>query len=178
MIFVADPERLGHQPGRHIRSAQVAQLALVHQVVERAQRLVQRRAGVGLVDQVHVQVLDAQAAQAGIDLAHDLAARQAAIVRAIADRIEHLRAEQQLIAHRAAFGLQPRADVALAAPAAIGIGGVEEVDAQLPGGIHDREGLLLGLARPKNAGALPIPPKLPQPRPTAETFRPVRPRFL
>src|SRR3990172_3555360 len=31
---------------------------------------------------------------------------------------------------------------------------------------------------PKNAGALPTPPKLPQPRPTAETFRPVRPRFL
>src|SRR6266496_1176674 len=31
---------------------------------------------------------------------------------------------------------------------------------------------------PKNAGALPTPPKLPQPRPTAEIFSPVLPRFL
>src|SRR5437867_11888787 len=31
---------------------------------------------------------------------------------------------------------------------------------------------------PKNAGALPTPPKLPHPRPTAEIFSPVRPRFL
>src|SRR5262245_20595798 len=51
-----------------------------------------------------------------------------------------------------AFALEPLADVRFAAPAAVGIGGVEEVDAQLPGHVHQRESLFLGLALAEEGG--------------------------
>ena len=73
------------------------------QVVERAQRLVERRLGIGLVDQVHVQAIGLQPRQAFVDLLEDVPARQPAIVRAGPDRVEHLRAEEQLLPDRGAL---------------------------------------------------------------------------
>src|SRR5205085_1854143 len=69
----------------------------------------------------------------------------------VAHRVEHLRADQQLAAHGRAPGFEPRADVALAPPAAVCVGGIEKIDAKLPGGVHNRKRLLLGLALAEEA---------------------------
>ena len=59
------------------------------------QRLVERRVGIRLVNQVHVEPIGLQPRQARVDLLEDVAAREPAVVRAGPDRVEHLRAEQQ-----------------------------------------------------------------------------------
>ena len=45
-------------------------------------------------------------------------------------------------------------------------------NAQLPGAVHDGKGFGLVSPWPNSSGALPMPPKLPQPRPTAENLEP------
>ena len=128
------------------------------------------------MNQVHVEAIGLQPREARIDLPQDVAAREPAIVRARPDRVEHLRAEEQLIADRRALRLQPAADVRLAAAAAVGIGGVEEVDARRRSARSISSNACASFSPiPKNAGADPMPPKLPQPRPSREILRPVDP---
>ena len=50
------------------------------------------------------------------------------------------------VAHVAALRAEPLADARLAAPAAVGVGGVERRDAQLPGGVQEPERLLAARA--------------------------------
>ncbi len=122
------------------------QLARAPQVVERAERLLERRRRVGLVAEEEVEPLGAEPGEARVDGAEERPAREPAVVRAVADRVEGLGAQQHLIAHgRAPLG-EPLADRRLAAPAAVGVGGVEHVDAELEGGVHERERLLVALA--------------------------------
>ena len=104
------------------------------------------------MNQIHVQPIGLQPREARIDLPKDVAARQAAIVRPGADRIEHLRAEEQLIACSRPFPLEPLSDEGLAPAAAIGIGGVEEIDAGIRRAVHQLECLRLVLAPPVEFG--------------------------
>ena len=98
------------------------------------------------MDQVHVQPVALQPGQAGVDLAQDVAAREAAVVGTIAHGVEHLGAEEDLIPHAGSLLLEPGADEGLAPAPAIGVGGVEEVDAGLEGAVHQRERVPLVLA--------------------------------
>ena len=102
--------------------------------------------------QEEVEALGAEALQARIHLTHERASREAAVVGSRADGVEGLRAQQHLVAHRRAALRQPAADGGLAPAAAIRVGRVEHVDADLEGGVHDRERLLVGLALPVELG--------------------------
>src|SRR5262249_13577582 len=66
-----------------------------------------------------------------------------------ADRIEHLGAEHELIADARSLLLQPAPDPCLAAAAAVGVGGIEHVDAGLERAVHQGERLFFGLAHPE-----------------------------
>jgi len=84
--------------------------------------------------------------QTVVHLLHDVTSRQPAIVWPRTDRIEHLRAEKQLLADGRALGIQPAADPRFAAAAAVGVRGIEEVDAGVVGAVHQRECLRFGFS--------------------------------
>ena len=75
---VTDPQPLGQQPGGIVGAADIAHFAAVHQVIQRPQRLIERRLGVGGVHLVEVDIVGLQAAQAGLDRLEDVLARTAA----------------------------------------------------------------------------------------------------
>ena len=64
-------ERAGKLPRMHRRRADIADLACLHDVVQRLQRLLDRRLVVPAMDLVEVDVIGAEAAQAGVELSHD-----------------------------------------------------------------------------------------------------------
>ena len=67
------PLRLDHLPGGEVRAADVADLALAHEIVERAQRLLDRRQRVGAVELVEVDPVGLEPPQAVLDRLHDVA---------------------------------------------------------------------------------------------------------
>src|SRR6185312_1052495 len=71
------PLRLDHLPREERRAADVAHLALAHEIVERAQRLLDRRPRVFDMLLVKVDVVGAEPPQAVLDRAHDVAPRGA-----------------------------------------------------------------------------------------------------
>ncbi len=81
------------------------------------------------MDLVQVDVVGAKPAQAGVDARADGLARQAAAVRAGPHGIEHLGRDDHLVAHGEVAQRAP--DYLLAFAAAVHIGRVEEVDAQV-----------------------------------------------
>ena len=89
---------LGELPGVHRRGADVAGLAGLDDVVQRLHRLLDRRVPVPAVDLVEVDVVGAEAAQAGVDLGHDRLARQAGAVGALVHAAVDLGGEHELVA--------------------------------------------------------------------------------
>src|SRR5437764_809516 len=77
---LADPVRLDDRRRRERRAADRAHLAGVHEVAERAERLVEVRPGIEAVHLVEVDPVGLQAPQRALDLAHDPPARVAAHV--------------------------------------------------------------------------------------------------
>ena len=79
-VEAGQPERLAAADGPHqlvgqeVRAADVADLALVDEIVEGAQRLVDRRRRVIAVELVEVDVVGLQASQRGIDRVEDVLA--------------------------------------------------------------------------------------------------------
>ena len=114
------------------RAPDVDDLARVHEVVERSQRLfgidVERRP----VQLVEVDVIGPQATQRGLTRLDDVAPRGAALIAVTSRRQAHLRCEHDVVApsgpgeHLAddAFALTPR----------VHVGGVHEVDSCVQGG--------------------------------------------
>ena len=80
------PLRLDDVVGRERRVPDRAHLALVDEIAERAERLVDVGCRIGPVDLVQVDVVGAEAAQAVLALLDDPAARLAAHVRVVAHR--------------------------------------------------------------------------------------------
>ena len=81
------PVGVGDLPAGEVGVAEVAHLAGADQVVERGERLLDRRARVGLVHLVEVDVVGAEPAQRRLDRADDVAPRAAgAVVRAVERR--------------------------------------------------------------------------------------------
>ena len=131
-----------------VRAADVAHLAGAHEIVERAHRLVDRRARVEGVHLVEVDDVGLQAAEAFFAGADDVVAREADVVRAGAHRAGALRREDQAVAvaalaHPATDDLLGAADGLERAAERIDVGGVEEVDAALDGAVEDGERRLL-----------------------------------
>ena len=117
----------------------------MHEVAERAQRLIDVTAGLRPVDLVEVDPVGVEPAQALLALADDPSARVAARVRVFAHRRVELGGEHDVVAPAAgqrladdAFGLTRRVDV----------GGIDEVDAGVEGGVDDRHAVVLVLVAP------------------------------
>jgi polysaccharide pyruvyl transferase WcaK-like protein len=85
------------------------------------------------MDDVQVDVVGTEPAQALLHLMHDPAPRVAAAVRALAHREVHLGGENNVVA----AALQRLADDLLALAGGVHISGVDEVDALVQGGVDD-----------------------------------------
>ena len=132
---VGDAAGLADLRGAPLRDAPVEDLSLADQVLVGADRLLDRRRRVGAMALVQVEVVGAEAAQRGLDALEEVLAREAAVVRMLRHRKEGLGRDHEVAARdrRAApapsdlFGLARGVDV----------GGVEEVDAEVVGAVHD-----------------------------------------
>src|ERR1700674_3260813 len=137
---VGEIERLGELPGVHARGAEVAGLACPHHVMERFQRLLDRRRGVPAMDLVEVDVVGAEAAQRAVDGVEDVFARQPAVIRTLAHRKEDLGGDDHLVALGEVAERPPQH--LLAGAARVHVGGVEEVHAHLERPADERPALL------------------------------------
>ena len=125
-------------------------MAVAHQLVERAQRFLDRRGGVETVDLVEVDVVELQPLQAGLDTVEDVAARGAACVRAGAHFAENLGRDDHAVAwHLQVF--QGLAGDLFRASAGVHISGIDEVDAA----VDRRADQLLGITLLQRADLLP-----------------------
>ncbi len=113
-----------------------------HQVVERAQRLLEGNAGVVEVELVEVDEVGLQPAQRGVDRVHDVPPAVAHLPRSAAHRREALGGDDVVVA----LALQPLPDDLLGASRGgevaaerIRIGGVEERDALVGRCVEDGE---------------------------------------
>ena len=79
-VLLRDGQRLHQVPAGEVRAADVADLAGAHQVVERAQHLLDRRQGVEAVQLIEVDVVGAQPPQARLDRPDQVIARRADVV--------------------------------------------------------------------------------------------------
>ena len=138
VLRLGDPLGLGDLPAGVVAAADVAHLAGAHHVVQRAQRLFDRRAVVGQVHLVEVDVVGVEAAQAGVERVHEVLARGAAPVRAFAHGAGGLRGDDDV----AAVGLEVRRQELLRLAAAVDVGGIEEGDAQVDALVDDVAGAL------------------------------------
>ena len=131
-------------PRRKIRIAEIADLALPHQIVERAQGFVDRRQRIVIVLLVEIDVVGLQPGQAGFDRGHDVAPRRALLGAVGRHRLGIFGRQHDVLAavaeHLAQHGLG-------AAHAGVDVGGIEQRDAEI-----DR--LVDHLARGFQIGAL------------------------
>ena len=96
------------------------------------------------MDLVEVDIIHAEPVQAGVDLAHDCLARQAAAVRTGTHPAIHFGRDDHLVA--AGEVLDSPAEDLLAAAERITVRGVEEIDAAFECPLDERAGFLLGEA--------------------------------
>ena len=119
-------------------------LALVDEVGQRAERVVDVGRRVGPVGLVEVDVVGVEPAQAVLHLAHDPAAGRPAVVRVLAHRRHELGGQHHLVAP----ALQRLADDLLRLAAGVHVGGVDEVDAAVEGGVDDLDAVVVVAVAP------------------------------
>ena len=125
--------------GPPLRHADVQHLAGAHEVVEGAQRLLERRLVVEAVRLVEVDVVGLQPLQRRVAALHDVLARQAAVVLARAGRPVHLGEDLEALAPGA---LERLAEDRLGLGLRVHVSGVERRDADVERLVHARGGLL------------------------------------
>ena len=129
----------GDLPAGEVRVADVTDLASGHEVVEGAEGFVKGRARVGKVNLVEVEMVGVEAAEAGFDGLHDVAAGGAFHVDVV---VGHGAAELAGDDGFVAMSLEGFPEVFLGeAAGAVDVGGVEEGDAGVEGGVGDGGGL-------------------------------------
>ena len=135
---VREPVRLDHLPGGELRAADVANLAGADEIVESAQRLLERRHLVPHVQLVEVDVVRSQPPQRALDSPQDVAARGArAVVPPVAR--PHVRPELRREDDVVPAPLEdPAEDLLGAALLAVAVGCVDEVDARVERSVDDR----------------------------------------
>ena len=136
---LAGPQARGDLPGVEVGAAQVPDLALLHQGVERGQGLLYGREGIGPVEQVEVEVVGAEPPQAVLHLAEDVVAAAAPLVGPLSHGPPHLGGQHHLVAPV----LEGLAHDALGFAAVVHIGGVDEIDAAIQGLVNDADGFFL-----------------------------------
>ena len=87
-VHLRDPVHLRDLPRPHVARPEVAHLARLHEVVQRAHRLLQRRRGVERVHLQHVDVRRPQARERRVDLVEERHAREPALVHELAGAAE------------------------------------------------------------------------------------------
>src|SRR6266478_2903369 len=97
-VIPSRPLRLDNLPARQGRAADVADLALADEIVERPQGLLDRRQRIRLVLLVEVDPVGLQPSQAGLDLGHDVAARGALKAAGGVHRPRELRRQHNVLA--------------------------------------------------------------------------------
>ena len=149
-----DAGRLGRALGRVGRDARVQRLALAHGGVERAERLLQRRAGVAPVRVEDVDVVEAHAPQALVEAREQVLARAEVAVGPGPHVVAGLRRDHELVAEGARSVLQQAPERLLrgAVGRAVVVGEVEVRDAEVERAAHDRAARL---ERPVGAEVLP-----------------------
>ena len=136
---VGGPVGLDDQLGGIRRAPGVADLAGVDEVVERAERVLDVRRRIGPVHLVEVDPVGAEATQRVLDLAHDPAPAVARHVRALPHRPVELRRQHDVVATPG----QRLADDRLGLAARVHVGGVDEVDPGVEGGVDDRHAVVV-----------------------------------
>ncbi len=96
-IALGDAQRAHQLPGVPGAGADVAHFPLSNELLERAERLLDRHGVVEAMDLIEVDGLDAEPPQAALARLHDVLARQALPVRRVAHRPEHLRRDDDLV---------------------------------------------------------------------------------
>ncbi len=95
------------------------------------------------MDLVEIHIVEAQSSQAVVDRLEHVLARQPALVRSRAHRVEHLGGDDHSLALHAEFLQRPPEDL-LALAFRVHVGRVEEVDSQIQRLAHDGKARLLG----------------------------------
>ena len=134
-----DRVRLLDHRRREVGGADRAHRALLHELVERAERLLDRRHAVGTVVLVEVDPVGLQPPQRCLDRLADVGARTAGGL-AVAEVVPELRREHDLVAPA---GERAADDLLAAAPVAVDVRGVEERDARVERGVDHRARSLL-----------------------------------
>jgi hypothetical protein len=134
-----DPLRLDDLAGGEGGGADVADLALVHEVAERRQGLLDVGVGARPVDLVEIDPVGAQPPQRVLDLADDPAPRAALLVGIRAHRAVEFRGEDDVVA---AAG-ERLADDLLGLALRVDVGGVDEGDPGVQRGVDDADRLVV-----------------------------------
>ena len=129
------PLRLDDLAGRERRRADVADLALVDEIGQRAERLVDVGVRDGTMHLVEVDPVGAQAPQRVLDLGDDPAPRDAAAVGIVTHRAPELRGQHDVVA----AALQGLADDLLRLAGGVDVGGVDEVDPGIQRAVDDAD---------------------------------------
>ena len=142
--------RLRDVPAREVAAAHVDDFALLHQHFHGLPHFFPRRAAIDVVHLVEIDVIGLQAAQAFFAGAADVIGGQEALVGPFAHAPEDLGGDDDFLAPTAALREPAPDDLlgdAFAHFPAVDVGGVEEVDAQFQGAIHDGERIFFGGVR-------------------------------
>ncbi len=117
-------------------------MPLRHERIERTQRLLDRRGGIEAVDLIEIDMIEPQPLQAGLRRLHDVEARGAAAVGALAGDTQELGRQHEFVALEAEVADRLAGDL-LRAALGIDIGGVDEVDAGVDRGAQQAVGFRL-----------------------------------
>jgi hypothetical protein len=139
-----DPVAVGDPVAGVVGRAGVADLALDDQLVQGGDRLLERRLGVGAMVLVEVDVVGLEPAQARLDRPADVAAGATRLLLVAAHPRAELGGEHDLVP----AALEDLAKERLRpAAVAVGVGGVEQVDVLVDGGVDNGAGPLQVQAR-------------------------------
>ena len=136
-VLFRNRQRLHQVPAGEVRAADVADLAGAHQIVERAQHLLDGRQGVEAVQLIEVDVVGAQPPQAGLDGPNQVMARRADVVGPRAGAKRPLGGDDHLIA----AALDRLAQDLLGHAARVDVGRVEHGEAGFEADIDEPRGL-------------------------------------
>src|ERR1700733_8645450 len=123
-------------PAGEVRAGDVADLAGVDEGIEGVEGLLNRREGVEAVHVVDVDVVGAEALEAGVALLENVLARGARVIGPLAHWEKRLRRDEPSIA----FALERLAEDLLGQTIGIAIGDVEKVDAGIDAEIDHAAG--------------------------------------
>src|SRR5581483_2477410 len=132
-------ERLADAGRVVVREPPRADEALLDEPLEAGDGVRERRAGVRLVCEVEIDTLDAEPAEARLELPPDPVGREPGVGGIADGRVEDLRRQGRPVPPLG----DPAPDPRLAAAAAVAVGRVEPRDARVPGAVHDPHRLVL-----------------------------------